>query len=106
MDINAERLSFAETAVKTIIADGKYDRVKLTVTMDRVEALRGADGIIITILQGGPKVFRTDIEIPAAYKVDINVGDTRGPSGIFRMLRTLFFCGGGRPWGGKVIRSG
>jgi len=42
-----------------------------------------------TILQGGPQVFRTDIEIPKKYGVDINVGDTRGPSGIFRALRTI-----------------
>ncbi|HPF56868.1 MAG TPA: alpha-glucosidase/alpha-galactosidase, partial [Clostridiales bacterium] len=37
---------------------------------------------------GGPDIFRTDIEIPKKYGVDINVGDTRGPSGIFRFLRT------------------
>jgi alpha-galactosidase len=34
-------------------------------------------------------VWRHDIEIPKKYGVDINVGDTRGPSGIFRFLRTL-----------------
>lgn len=45
--------------------------------------------MVITILQGGFPVFRTDIEIPKKYNVDINVGDTRGPSGIFRTLRTL-----------------
>jgi alpha-galactosidase len=58
-------------------------------TTDRAEALKDADGVICTILQGGVEVFRTDIEIPMEYGVDINVGDTRGPSGIFRMLRTL-----------------
>ena len=43
---------------------------------------------LITILQGGVDVWRHDIEIPKKYGVDINVGDTRGPSGIFRFLRT------------------
>ena len=33
-------------------------------------------------------VWRHDIEIPKKYGVDICVGDTRGPSGIFRFLRT------------------
>ncbi|MDR2570669.1 MAG: alpha-glucosidase/alpha-galactosidase, partial [Oscillospiraceae bacterium] len=33
-------------------------------------------------------VWRHDIEIPKAYGVDINVGDTRGPSGVMRFLRT------------------
>jgi len=88
MDIDPERLEFARTAVEKIIAAGKYP-AKLTVTMDRQEALKDADGVVITILQGGYRVFSTDITIPMEYKVDINVGDTRGPSGIFRMLRTL-----------------
>ena len=88
MDIDRERLDFVQTAVEKIIAVGNYP-AKLTVTMDRQEALKGADGVVITILQGGYRVFSTDITIPKEYNVDINVGDTRGPSGIFRMLRTL-----------------
>ena len=88
MDIDRERLSFIQTAVRQIVEAGKYP-AKVTVTTDRAEALKGADGVLITILQGGVEVFATDIEIPAKYKVDINVGDTRGPSGIFRFLRTL-----------------
>lgn len=88
MDIDAERLEFSRLAVQQIIKAGKYP-AKVVATMNRREALKNADGVLITILQGGPDVFRTDIEIPAEYKIDINVGDTRGPSGIFRMLRTL-----------------
>jgi alpha-galactosidase len=33
-------------------------------------------------------VWRHDIEIPKTYGVDINVGDTRGPAGVFRFLRS------------------
>ena len=54
--------------------------------MDRAEALKDADGVLITILQGGVSVWRKDIEIPKKYGVDINVGDTRGPASIFRAL--------------------
>ena len=43
---------------------------------------------LITILQGGVDVWRYDIEIPMKYGVDYCVGDTRGPAGIFRFLRT------------------
>jgi alpha-galactosidase len=57
--------------------------------MDRVEALQGADVVVCTILAGGTQVWRYDIEIPKKYGVDINIGDTRGPSGIFRALRTI-----------------
>lgn len=88
MDIDAEKLGFVTTAVKQIVEAGNYP-ARVVSTFDRKEALKDADGVIITILQGGFQVFRSDVEIPMKYKVDINVGDTRGPSGIFRMLRTL-----------------
>ncbi len=88
MDIDRERLDFITRAVQRIVDAGGYP-AKVVSTMDRREALDGADGVVTTILQGGPRVFRTDIEIPKKYGIDINVGDTRGPSGIFRFLRTL-----------------
>ena len=74
MDINKVHLEFIEKAVRRIIEAGKY-HTKLTVTMDREEALMGADGVLITILQGGPIGFAPDIEIPAKYGVDVNIGD-------------------------------
>jgi alpha-galactosidase len=88
MDINAERLEFAKTSIGKIIAAGNYPAT-VTATLDRVEALRDADVVLTTILSGSTEVWRHDIEIPKKYGVDINVGDTRGPSGIFRFLRTL-----------------
>jgi alpha-galactosidase len=42
-----------------------------------------------TILAGGVEVWQHDILIPKKYGVDTNVGDTRGPSGVFRALRTI-----------------
>jgi alpha-galactosidase len=88
MDIDAERLSFIKAAVDKIVAAGNYS-ARVEATLDRGEALTGADGVICTILQGGVEVFRKDVEIPKEYGVDINVGDTRGPAGIFRALRTI-----------------
>lgn len=88
MDIDAQRLDFSRRACEKIISSGSYGSAKVTATLDREEALKGANGVVITILSGGPSVFRTDIEIPEKYGVDICVGDTRGPSGIFRFLRT------------------
>jgi alpha-galactosidase len=88
MDINAERLDFARTAVTKIITEGHYPAT-VSATLDRAEALRGANVVLTTILSGSTEVWRHDIEIPKKYGVDINVGDTRGPSGIFRFLRTI-----------------
>ncbi|MCD6290448.1 MAG: alpha-galactosidase [Anaerolineae bacterium] len=88
MDIDAERLDFAKKSVQRIVDAGNYP-AKVEATMDRVEALKGADIVLVTILVGSTDVWRYDIEIPEKYGVDINIGDTRGPSGIFRALRTI-----------------
>ncbi|MFC5405834.1 alpha-galactosidase [Cohnella soli] len=88
MDIDSERLAMVKKAVDKIIQAGNYPAQAIATT-NRQEALDGADGVICTILVGGPQVFRHDIEIPKKYGVDINVGDTRGPAGIFRALRTI-----------------
>jgi len=88
MDINPVRLSMIKEAVDKIVAAGHYP-AKVTATENRAEALDGADGVVCTILAGGVQVWRHDIEIPKRYGVDINVGDTRGPAGIFRALRTI-----------------
>ncbi len=88
MDIDPERLDAIYRACKRIAEEGKYPAT-IVATQDRKEALMGADGVVTTILQGGCDVWQHDILIPKKYGVDTNVGDTRGPSGIFRYLRTI-----------------
>ena len=88
MDIDPEKLDFAKRAVERIVELGKYP-AKVEATLDRAEALKDADYVVVTILAGGLDVWRHDIEIPKKYGIDINIGDTRGPSGIFRALRTI-----------------
>ncbi|MDR2574853.1 MAG: alpha-galactosidase [Treponema sp.] len=88
MDIDETRLDYITRAVNKIIKAGNYG-AKVISTRNRAEALEGADGVLCTILNGDVDVWRYDIEIPKTYGVDINVGDTRGPAGIFRALRTI-----------------
>jgi len=88
MDIDKERLDYVAKACQRIIDEGKYP-ARIVTTMDRKEALKGADGVLITVLQGGLSIWRHDIEIPKKFGVDINIGDTRGPAGVFRALRTM-----------------
>jgi alpha-galactosidase len=88
MDIDAERLDFAYKAVKRIVELGHYPTT-VEATMSRKEALKGADAVLCTILSGGIDAWQHDILIPEKYGVDINIGDTRGPSGVFRALRTI-----------------
>ena len=88
MDVDAERLEFAQKSVQRIVDMGKYP-AKVEATLDRAEALTGADVVLVTILAGGVDIWRHDLEIPKKYGIDTNIGDTRGPSGIFRALRTI-----------------
>ena len=88
MDVDPERLEFSRRAVQRIVDQGGYP-AKVEATLSREEALKGADAVLCTILAAPTSVWRHDIEIPKRYGVDINVGDTRGPSGIFRALRTI-----------------
>lgn len=57
-------------------------------TADRREALKDADFVILTFLIGGNAAYKSDIEIPLKYGVDQCIGDSLGPGGVFRMLRT------------------
>ena len=88
MDINTERLDFARQAIKELIDRTKTSAIVETTT-SRKRALKGADVVLCTILAAPVNIWRHDIEIPKKYGIDINIGDTRGPSGIFRFLRTL-----------------
>jgi len=88
MDIDAERLEWAKKGVEKLVTTRNHP-TRVQATLDRVEALKGADVVLTTILAGSTEIWRHDIEIPKKYGVDINVGDTRGPSGIFRFLRTI-----------------
>ena len=87
MDIDPKRLEYSYRGVTKIVKAGNYPAT-VKATSNRREALKDADGVLITILQGGVDVWRHDIEIPKKYGIDTCVGDTRGPSGIFRFLRT------------------
>lgn len=88
VDINEEHLHFAQKAVEKIIRQGNYN-AKIETALDRREVLAGSDVVLCTILSHGVDVWRYDVEIPKQFGVDICVGDTRGPAGIFRALRTI-----------------
>ncbi len=88
MDIDADRLEQARSLVQALVDRwGRPARVQATT--DRREAIRGADYVITTFQQGGLEAYRLDIEIPRRYGVEQCVGDTLGPGGVFRGLRTI-----------------
>jgi len=58
-------------------------------TTDRRDALKDADFVILTFLIGGLSAYRADIDIPMKYGVDQCIGDSMGPGGVFRVLRSM-----------------
>ena len=53
------------------------------------EALVGADFVVISILPGTFDEMESDIHAPEKYGIYQSVGDTSGPGGIIRALRTI-----------------
>src|SRR4029077_14632744 len=88
MDIDPQRLEQSRQIVQSI-ADRRKLTAKIEVTTDRKDAIRDADYVITTFQQGGLEAYKTDIEIPQRYGVEQCVGDTLGPGGVFRALRTI-----------------
>ena len=88
MDIDAARLRQAQEVVQALI-DGRGLRATVEATTDRRQAVRDADYVVTTFQQGGLDAYALDIEIPRRYGVEQCVGDTLGPGGVFRALRTI-----------------
>lgn len=53
------------------------------------EALTGADFVIISILPGTFDEMESDVHTPEQYGIYQSVGDTTGPGGILRAMRTI-----------------
>ncbi len=62
---------------------------KLEVPTERREALDGADFVICTFQVGGIEAYGHDVNFPREFGVDQPVGDTLGPGGVFRGLRSV-----------------
>jgi alpha-galactosidase len=88
VDINERRLSYITRIAQRIFAENGIPIERITATTDRRAVLGGSQYIFISILVGDIEAIRKDIEIPLRYGVDQCIGDTIGPGGIFRALRT------------------
>ena len=53
------------------------------------EALTGADFVVISILPGTFDEMESDVHAPEKYGIYQSVGDTAGPGGLIRALRTI-----------------
>ena len=88
MDIDPLRLNQATTIIENVIAR-RGSKTTVAATTDRRQALKGSDYVITTFQQGGLEAYKLDIEIPQRFGVEQCVGDTLGPGGVFRSLRSI-----------------
>jgi len=89
VDIDEKRLSSIKGITQRIFSENGISTDKIISSPFRREVLPGSDYVFISILVGGIEVIRQDIEIPLQYGVDQCIGDTIGPGGVFRALRTV-----------------
>jgi alpha-galactosidase len=88
MDVDEARLERTERVARAMVANEDLD-ADVVATTDRREALADADYVLNMINVGGREPFENEIRIPLRYGVEQAIGDTIGPGGIFRALRTI-----------------
>jgi len=88
MDVDADRLEPTRRAAEAMIDEGGVDAT-VEATTDRESALDGADYVLTMVNVGGLEPFESEIRIPESYGVEQAIGDTLGPGGVFRALRSI-----------------
>lgn len=72
-----------------LTASGVPGRWEYLVSPSLEQALTGADFVIISILPGTFDEMESDVHAPEEYGIYQSVGDTVGPGGLVRALRTI-----------------
>lgn len=88
MDIDPERLEVGANLCRKV-ARTLGANPTIEATLDRRQALRGADFVINMVQVGGFDSTLVDFEIPRKYGLNFTIADTTGPGGFFRALRTF-----------------
>ncbi len=90
IDIDPDRLELSRKLMQKVVDElpdgGKW---RVLASTDRTELLPGSDYIVNAIEVSGLDCVRADNDIPLQYGVSQNIGDTIGPGGLFKALRTV-----------------
>jgi len=89
VDIDEERLQLSLRLLQKLSQAQSAATWKITATSNRREALPGTDYIVNSIEVSGVECVRHDNDIPLKYGIDQCIGDTIGPGGLFKALRTV-----------------
>lgn len=86
VDVDEHRLKLTTRMIRQLVKGTGW---KVVASTDRREVLSGTDYVINCIEVSGAACVESDNDIPLKYGVDQCIGDTIGPGGLFKSLRTI-----------------
>jgi alpha-galactosidase len=89
VDIDPHRLTTMHRLIKRLVAHLGKPSWKVIASTDRKEILGGSHYLVNCIEVSGMDCVRWDNDIPLEYGIDQCIGDTIGPGGLFKALRTI-----------------
>jgi alpha-galactosidase len=90
VDIDAGRLELSGRLMQKIVEEsGQAGQWKVVWDTDRTKLLEGCDYVVNSIEVSGVECVRWDNDIPLDYGISQCIGDTIGPGGLFKGLRTI-----------------
>ncbi len=89
-DVDEDRLKTMHKVITKLIADsGRSDGWSVRASTNRRELLPGTTYAVCCVEVSGLACVKWDNDIPLKYGVDQCIGDTIGPGGLFKSLRTI-----------------
>jgi alpha-galactosidase len=89
VDIDKDRLTTMHRLIEKVRDQLGKTEWKVVSSSERTEMLPGSEYIVNCIEVSGLGCVRHDNDIPAKYGIDQCIGDTIGPGGLFKGLRTI-----------------
>ncbi|TVR45798.1 MAG: alpha-glucosidase/alpha-galactosidase [Puniceicoccaceae bacterium] len=89
VDIDEGRLKLSARLIRKLIGQITTSRWKVVASTDRTAVLKGSDYVVNCIEVSGLECVVHDNDIPLKYGIDQCIGDTIGPGGLFKSLRTI-----------------
>jgi alpha-galactosidase len=89
VDVDHSRLRTMEKLIGKLCARLGKQNWKVVASPDRTEVLAGSDYVVSCIEVSGLSCVKHDNDIPLRYGIDQCIGDTIGPGGLFKGLRTI-----------------
>jgi alpha-galactosidase len=89
VDLDTARLRTMQKVINKLVARTKSKGWKVVASPNRRAVLKDSDYIVNCIEVSGTACVRFDNDIPAKYGINQCIGDTIGPGGLFKSLRTI-----------------